>query len=409
MAKKFSPLVQKFSSLFEAELSKAENMADYNTLRSLRQRVTFQTLFIEYLCIKYDKLYAICLTAWNYLKIELSDFKSFQTFEKFVKVLEISLKRIRKEYPIITCQGCNSNEYRHLSYTDLCLDCFICDQCERELQTTAICPKCRKTTTDKIISYRKEDENSEKVNQFKYDLNCFFMNVITNLCFNYHESQCLPEEKVINKIIEILLPKPLGHSAQTDSLIDLNLSPSIKSTLFQLLLNYTQENIEEHLKNIYEKSSRYLKANYNINDLDNLTLLYINSFEDSLYSKSTTIKEDSNLAVDVVSALDYIEEIISNYKRFSAQQEKIVQWKQIAKMKFSLITFAKLIEIYDKENENHFRLGDRIRILSSDCVQLRYFLIKQIFRHYGRNKLDELSQDEHLSWICLDIMNQNQV
>jgi hypothetical protein len=128
-----------------------------------------------------------------------------------------------------------------------------------------------------------------------------------------------------------------------------------------------------------------------------------------LYSKSTTIKEDSNLAVDVVSALDYIEEIISNYKRFSAQQEKIVQWKQIAKMKFSLITFAKLIEIYDKENENHLRLGDRIRILSSDCVQLRYFLIKQIFRHYGRNKLDELSQDEHLSWICLDIMNQNQV
>ena len=119
------------------------------------------------------------------------------------------------------------------------------------------------------------------------------MDVVNNLCFS--NNSCLPDDEVIDLIILNLMPRTINDKGNSNYIrLDFNLNKSIKTTLFQLLLNYKKDEVKDHLDRILSKSKKYLKENYNNDDLIDLKLMLINTIEDNFYSKQTFITNESD-------------------------------------------------------------------------------------------------------------------
>ena len=258
-AKKFSLLIETFISLFPQQ----KEEQDYSEFRSVWQKVVILKFFIENVCHIDDRMYVKCIQLWNYLDINKKmnvNLKIYESFERLIKFLDIMNKSFRKK-----CNGCNKQDFNF--YSIGCRpECNVCEQCKDQFKTNLLrkCPACN---NDKFstIDIAKEISNYSKL---KSGFNCFFMEIVTNLCLD--GTTDLPENTVIESIIDNLLPKMKQNEDNKLIVLDFNLSPSIKSTLFQLLLNYNQQDVEKHLIVIFSKSAQFLKENYAKEDLTDL-------------------------------------------------------------------------------------------------------------------------------------------
>jgi len=226
------------------------------------------------------------------------------------------------------------------------------------------------------------------------------MEIVTKLCLD--GSKILPDASVINSIIDYLLPK--SKHENTLPTLDFNLSPSIKSTLFQLLLNYDKINnkndVEKHLNEIFSKSAKYLKENYSTDDIIDLKLLYINAIEDSFYCKQT---ENENLNIELgIEFLNDLNEFV-----LSSQVE---QFKVIAKIKFVIATLANLMAKQEIENElelNFIKMSKNFFQTENLSKWPRFFMIKYVFRRFGKNVLISHKNNILFNWILPDIATNN--
>jgi hypothetical protein len=126
------------------------------------------------------------------------------------------------------------------------------------------------------------------------------MDLVNDLCFD--DKNNLPESEVIDTIMQNLMPKTkIKIELENDQslLLDFNLNKSIKSTLFQLLLNYKRNEVVAHLERILSESSKYLETNYRIEDLIGLKLMFINSIEDNFSSKQSFNMTSSKIDLDI--------------------------------------------------------------------------------------------------------------
>ena len=399
--KKISSLTNSFLEMFPNENVQS------NDFKTIWQKTNLIKYFIENLCIKSDndKIYSRCVTLWNLFKGAI-DFKKYECFEKLMKTLKLIINGTKKTTfeQNKPCEGCTSIEYDELYAKN---DCKICSKCKIEYQSTKKCPACNKTS--KTLAQIEKFSNFScltKYNQFKLNLNNFIMDIILNICFKDSE---LPDSQVVDLIIDYLLPKP--NDLDEKSILfnfDLDKSPSIKSNLFQLLLNHRQENVESHLNNIFSKSARFLRDNYKIDDLSNLKLMYLNSFEDNLYLKSSLDSSTSNnLSLDICEGTKILNEIFDSLNTID-NLDTINQLKLIAKIKFCLVTCAKLINVFnqnDTNHENYLHLISNFVQQNNNCLWLRFFLIKQIFRRFGKQDLVELMKNNRFEWITQNVLS----
>jgi hypothetical protein len=338
------------------------------------------------------------------------DFKNEKDFNKLVGILKAISKNVNKgaEKEGKPCGGCNSQDYQYLYRTNKCENCVMCERCEKDVKISKRCPVCSTDFFNEIIVTKLDQARSDlqrNVSNFKSNLNRLIMDVIVNLCFENTVNRAnLPNAKVVERIIELLLPKPLIQMLnQPDpNAFDFNLNPSIKSNIFQLLLNYNQNEVESHLDNIFSKSVRFIKENYKKDDLTSIKLMYVNSIEDSLYSKSSfSAKDANNLDIDVsngIQHLNYLNQMDINDSSLS----KIEQFKLIAKIKFCLVTCAKLVNEFKENNDlfhTYLALTREFLNNNKDCLNFQFFLIKQIFRRFGKQNLVEASKDKLFKWI----------
>jgi hypothetical protein len=252
------------------------------------------------------------------------------------------------------------------------------------------------------------------------------MDVVTNMCLDKAD-QALPEAQVVSSIISLLLPKEIdqqpataGGGAETMG-IDLHLNPSIKSTLFQLLLNYTQVDIESHLNEIFQQSAEYLSAKYKTKDLINLKLMYINSIEDSLHMKFEEAKNfNASLCEKLIDCLKELNELMTISTNNSSVQDGLSEINKlniIAKVRFCLVSFAK--NVFNIENQENSSSSSNqlsaqfVDILAdfldknAECKWFRYFLIKNIFKRYGQSEFQKLTQNESFAWIFPEEMTKS--
>ena len=213
------------------------------------------------------------------------------------------------------------------------------------------------------------------------------MDIITNLCFNNKND--LPDNEVIEIIIENIMPFTKHEIEKTEILLDFNLNKSIKSTLFQLLLNYRKEKVHQHLDNILSKSENYLRDNYNSEDLTDLKIMFINSIENNFYARQTFNESDSELN----DAKEFLDKLIQETDLLESNKngysKRIIGLERIAKIKFVLTKFCKLLadpeSITDNKIYIEFNKMVQIFIENQDSMWPRFFLIKYAFRKYGQN------------------------
>ena len=241
-------------------------------------------------------------------------------------------------------------------------------------------------------------KQSNKITLVKKGLNCFFMDIVTDILFK--DKQNLPDDQVIESLIETLMPRATTDSPDT-ALFDLNLNRTIKSTLFQLLLNFSSVQVHSHLNRILSRSESYLSQNYMPDDLADLKLMFINSIENNFYAKQTFVKNDSKLDMDVELGTEFLEEL--DMKTTAENIDKLIK---VAKIKFIIGTFSRLFGEWaqmeqhaDIQNYRDFIEMTEIFITRCKSQWPRYYLIKYVFRMYGQSVLMDSVNSKLFNWI----------
>ncbi|RNA31081.1 E3 ubiquitin-ligase RNF213-like [Brachionus plicatilis] len=383
--------VQKTTALIEKmmDLSTEIKSEKFEEFDSLWQRTTLLKLYIENICIKEIDLYQRCFQFWKFFDT-IVDFKKKETFEKFVKILDPIFKfgkNLTKKFSI-KCSGCEYQESDALFTTPDCPRCLVCIDCINKTQLNKRCQNCTKEQIfDERISFKKvsgNDEYKQKISFLKINFNTFYMDVVKNLCF------CRPNEKLPED--QCLLPKSNGENVSTT--LDFNHTPSIKSSLFQLLLNFNENVMRKHLLEIFTKSENYLRENYNKKDLISLKLMYLNAIEDNLYSRSSLVKNEQNFDHDIQLAIRTLKDLLNQSYEI---EDEVSRLKFVAKIRFCLTTCSKLVTNIDQSCEHHMQLIRLVKILiNRNKSWFRLFLIKNIFRIHGRAETMKIANQEIL-------------
>ena len=128
--------------------------------------------------------------------------------------------------------------------------------------------------------------------------------------------------------------------------------------------------------------------------------MYINSIEDNFYSKQTFNKTDDNLSLDIKLGADFL---IDLHEIDSIEPlNEIDQFKKIAQIKFIIITFAKIMSQFNEKDRNHIKfikLTKKLIHNQRTSLWPRFFLIKHIFRRYGKNLLSKAKDNDLFNWI----------
>ena len=230
--------------------------------------------------------------------------------------------------------------------------------------------------------------------EFKQGLNHFLMEIVTGICF---DGQNLPDQEVINSMVELLLPKPRNQERSKLNFADFNLNPSLKSNLFQILLNFDQKMIEQHLENILSKSANYLRTNYEVDDLSGLRLMYLNAIEDNFYSKKTQSRDADGSRADIRQSLRFLKDL-SN-KDHDINSDELTRLKTAAKIRFVTTIISKVLADDEADDEVELIEAGRKFFEDDSSIWPRYYLIKYMFRRYGRNVLLSSANKKASKWV----------
>lgn len=384
--------------ILQQKTTNATNDEMKQALRSFWERVSVIKYFIEDLCKPEIVQYKLSYSLWQSLGSN-ANMKKTESFEKVIRYVDIVNRLTRKdiENQAEKCKGCDKTVLDSLFEAKSCENsCRMCEECMNDSISIGKCARCTKNLNGvHFVKIEVENSSNKRNKQCKVGMNRFFMNVVQNLCFDQTFDQ-LPDEEVINTIIKALLPQRLDKTQQMT--FDLSLSPSVKSTLFQLLLNYNQSKVEAHLNEIFVQSEEYLRSRYKVDDITNLKLMYVNSIEDSFYANSSTRIVDKT--IELMSEVN--DQIVLFEDDGGKNSSEISRLKCLAKIRFCLVSFAKLIVESDEKDLVGLTaiMKQFIEQISDDgCLWVKFFLIKDIFRKYGNEAFKKLAQSDLFKWI----------
>ena len=250
---------------------RSSDMAEF---RALWQRVRVTQSFIEHICLKNDELDVLwkrCVTFWKCFK-DGFDLSNHNTLNKLIKWLLPFSKSIHRMLVRETraCEACDQIKFKRLFVNAEC-SCLVCDKCKRQATDSGVCAKCEKKLERYTFTAYDKRAGVEQYQSFKLSLNAFILDIIL-ASLDTTRLWAAPSATSIDAIIELLMPRTRQEQLNdVEALFDFHLSPSIKSTLFQLLLNYDEGKMESHLDKIL--SSKYLRECYESDDLANLKLM----------------------------------------------------------------------------------------------------------------------------------------
>ena len=289
-----------------------------------------------------------------------------------------------------------------------CQNCALCINCLQIFENTRRCPGCNNLVEKEAKLKFSIVSNCENLKQdylsFKSNCETFFLDVVSTLCLN---DSVLPEIEVIELLIEQIMPK---QSKNNEDELVFSLNPTIKSTLLQLLLKYGSSEVEKVLENLFSKSATFLKDAYNYKDVMELNLMYIHAIEDSLYSTATDKLKNTNIYSDAELAIELLKKLTRSVNSQDIEKfNQISQLRTIAEIRFCFVTCSKFIIEYDSNNRTQKALMNQANsfIETYKSEWPKYFILKQVFRRYGKTALTSTNKFQELKWIIPDYLANN--
>jgi len=219
------------------------------------------------------------------------------------------------------------------------------------------------------------------------------MNIINKLVLEQSDEPL--DIEVFTKIINTLLPN-------RESILEL--SSSMKSTLFRLLLNYDKKNDKQMVKSFLVQVLSETDTSYRQEDLKDLKQMYVNSVEDSYLSKSANSKKNENFQLDMERSIKFLIEL-RNLNQINSQGDQLDKLNAIAKIRFIVTTLALCLNVHDNartKTKLEVKFISDAKFFFTNTTTSRwptFFLIKYVFRRYGNGVLAKAKESEYFSWI----------
>lgn len=407
-----------------------ESNSNNNTIKqliSLWQLISTTSLFIKHVCIKnqdYNKdanfMYDNCKRLWNRFKgagsnpsqtgnaIKL-DYHTIDSVEQIEKVIDLIHKnrRMHFEKNAVKCKLCSLIFTKKYHVLENCIKkCAFCKRCKIEIESANKCSCGQDIPGQKIfIEENKNFESYDQLKAFRTSLNYFYLEIVSTLCLKNGQ---IPEH-LVPVILKWVFPKTIeqwNSTSENDRNLEYNVASSVKFNLLQIVLQSNSKLI------LTREFTNVLKnwRQYNVKTLVDMNQIYINAYESYLHQNYGLSSSNKNSYLTVFEFLNDLKNI-QNSMNYQDNDSHIKKLTSIAEIKFCMFYVSQIIA---SETDMDANLIDRLLNATQDFLKKqnsewpRFFLIKNIYRRYGRFKLSSIKNDRKLSWIMETNLNYNE-
>ncbi|XP_048466706.1 E3 ubiquitin-protein ligase rnf213-alpha-like [Rhincodon typus] len=346
-----------------------------------------------------------------------SDLKKERMVEGVIEVLQLcneEASHLDYRYGIKECPVCFG-----VLNDPACLPCehVFCFKClDQSLRIRSFCPKCKADVPGsfKIGVSNQLKKALEKYNNFRQRCNLFFMEVVSRFCFSEDSP---PSDEVITLLLSLLIAVrklPEGNLYQTRSLtpfsecVDIN--PMIRSILLKLMLHYSFDKVKVFMQKYLSR----LEENIFLEDLQELYLLFIKCFEDSINGQFEQSGGLGNLELFTQNC-----SFASRFarRRVASCNENAAEYLQnIARLRFCFSLTAQLLheshnstDVKHKTKEANFIDHMKMICLHSGNDWYQVYLMRTVYDHYGMAFVQSLQQLEDYHWMFPDKIIEKQL
>ncbi|XP_071953363.1 E3 ubiquitin-protein ligase rnf213-alpha-like [Antedon mediterranea] len=415
---KLFPVVQRVMDLFKKDngVYSAGNQIIIDESRCLWSRITVMKLFFEHVSLpnkEFAKLISPqCKAMWLGLK-KSANLKTDETVNMLVKILnKMNMKsgQVYYESGIHKCGMCEE------SIADpVMLPCepkhVFCKECIEEYFITEMarkCPTCKSEFDDfQCKEQSKVSAAIAKHNTFRQCCNSFFMEVISQLCF---ADGTPPSEKVIKRLLGYVTidskkqkqPATKKVSPFPEDCIDPN--PVVRSFLLQLLLQSSLEQVKEHVEGYLANCNFFMNGS----NVVSICALFINCLEDTYYSGVSQDSADNQtceLIQDAHNKLRSAQVFFTRQNIDDSGSLSVQLLEAIAQIRFA---FTILIDVIQQHHDS-LNIKRLLSMLLKDACefckknkQAQLYLVRYMYKAYGRDAINQLRDDVQLDWILPD-------
>jgi hypothetical protein len=233
-----------------------------------------------------------------------------------------------------------------------------------------------------------------------------------------------PEQELIHMLMELVVQGSVGKSTRPFSPFvqdTIDPRPVVRSFILQLLLKYRLQVTQQYVDMAFADAQKLIQIDA-ADDLEDLSVLFVDCFEDSLYQRSLRLPVEERLSAAV-------EELKQCKERLCREQFTVEHMQGIAGAKFGISICAEALgDMIIDENQlmsmrrvessppniptSVVKLIDATRgvVETVEEPQLLLFLLKQLVRHRGFDIVNRLEEKYgiEMQWL-LEMFHEDMV
>ena len=332
---------------------------------------------------------------------DLSDLSLLKCVVKILKICteEIQL-RLLCDWGEVGCIMCENNMLQEPVKLSCCQS-YLCQKCATK-EKTLNCPYCESTIThaEALQSQKLTDQQKEEFDSFNFACTSFFLEYLSTFCFptiqdHLQNANADPPGEEIFLALEELVVNDNRTKVISPVLAEMDLDPTARSYILQLLLRCDETMVEEQLENHFNKMEQVLT------DRTALMMIYIKCKQDLIQQSCFASNSSSQLEPSLTFAYTKMVEAVSS-ARDAATFSQLDHLRVCAKLQYvAKVVVSHIIQITDRSTSDA-QLHEIKTIGSSICrncatpefLIFRQFIVKCLCRRYGTDALNIMLEND---------------
>ncbi|XP_071956942.1 E3 ubiquitin-protein ligase rnf213-alpha-like [Antedon mediterranea] len=250
------------------------------------------------------------------------------------------------------------------------------------------------------------NETIAKHNAFRQCCNSFFMEVISQLCF---ANGTPPSGEVVKRLLGYVTieskkqnqPATKNVSPFPEDCIDPN--PVVRSFFLQLLLQSNLEQVKEHVDRYLRNCNSFMKES----NAGDICKLFIDCLEDTYYSRVSQDSADNKTCELIEHAHRKLQSAVTFFTRQHVLEDSL-SVKLLEAVSQIRYAFTILIDV-TQQHQHSINVKRLLSMLLREACgfcrrnkQAQLYLIRYMYKAYGRDAVNQFRGDGQLNWILPD-------